>query len=701
MTGINPSAGMIDMIQRKILVAAIGLMLGFCQNALAQSGAGESFDIRNFAVEGNSLLSPEQIEKLLAPFSGEQKVYRDVQNALEALDAAYRAAGYHNVKVMVPEQELTQGVVRLTVAEGVSSKAAVSGNKPVGEAPVNIEPPAPVKAVPPIEAIANVSTSAPVPVLADTAPVAAPATETADTTQYFDIQRFAVEGNSLLSAEKVDQLITPFSGKKRVYGDIQRALEALEGAYRGAGYNTVQVHVPEQELAQGVVKLKVTEGMIGKVIISGNKHFSEENIRAGLPALQEGTVPNARLLSENIQLSNDNPAKQVEVTLGVGEEENKIDVKVAVTEENPQKFIATLDNTGAAASGKHRVGIAYQNANMFQLDHTMTMAYTTSPDAPGGVHVDIYSMAYRLPLYRLGDSIDLVYGNSSVNTPSVQATGFGLTGKGEVGSVRFNHYFPRQGEFSSKATLGIDYKYFNTRCSINGVPQAINPPLPALASCTPYTTRPISATYSGQWQGAGSMADYNVGAIYNLPLGSKYLFNGSHDHYSLISNRPVSNNFTALRVGGSYMTTVFTDWQARLAFSGQHTNRGLVAGEQLGLAGSTAVRGFNERAVATDSGHLVNLEAYTPDLAGELKIPGNLRGVLFYDFARGKNIGVVVPSPSSPDSVGIAAGGLGLRYNVLKDFNLRADVAEVTKAGPAGTESRGDWRGHFNMSLSF
>ena len=149
------------------------------------------------------------------------------------------------------------------------------------------------------------------------------------------------------------------------------------------------------------------------------------------------------------------------------------------------------------------------------------------------------------------------------------------------------------------------------------------------------------------------------------------------------------------------MTTVFTDWQARLALTGQHSSGGLTPGEQIGLAGSTAVRGFNERAVATDSGHVANMELYTPDLAGGLKLPGNLRGVLFYDFANGRNIGVATPSPSSPDSVGIASSGLGLRYNILKDFNLRADVAEVTKAGPVGTESRGDVRGHFHMSLSF
>jgi hemolysin activation/secretion protein len=516
----------------------------------------------------------------------------------------------------------------------------------------------------------------------------------------FDIGRFAIEGNTLLPAARIEELVAPFSGKQKVFGDVQHALEALENAYHAAGFNTVQVFVPEQELNGGVVRLVVTESVIGKVTVTGNKSFSEANVRASLPALKEGAVPNARVLSENIQLSNENPAKQLEVTLGAGQDAKKIDAKVAVTEEKPQKFYATLDNTGNDASGKYRLGFAYQNANLFDLDHVLTLAYTTSPDKPEGVKVNIYSFAYRLPLYSLGDSIDVVYGNSDVNTPSVQATGFGLAGKGEVTSLRFNHYFPRKGEYSSKLVFGFDYKYFNARCSINGIPQSFDPPTPAIPNCIPYTTRPLSATYSGQWQAAGMLADYYAGISYNFPLGSDYLFptTGVSDRYSLIANRPADDHFSILRFGGSYTAAVLTDWQARLAFSGQYTNNGLVAGEQFSLAGATAVRGFAERAVVADTGHLVNLEAYSPELATGLKLPGNLRGILFYDFARGHNNDAAL---ATPGSFGIASGGLGLRYNLQKDLILRVDLAEVLKTSQPASENRGDWFGHVNMSYSF
>ena len=60
----------------------------------------------------------------------------------------------------------------------------------------------------------------------------------------FDIVRFQVEGNTLLPQAQVQGILGPLAGPKRVYGDIQKALEALEAAYRRAGYSTVQVYVP-------------------------------------------------------------------------------------------------------------------------------------------------------------------------------------------------------------------------------------------------------------------------------------------------------------------------------------------------------------------------------------------------------------------------------------------------------------------------
>ena len=124
--------------------------------------------------------------------------------------------------------------------------------------------------------------------------LAAPTSHAQTESERFNIDRFVVEGNTLLSTEEIEALLKPFTGAKREYGDVQRALEALELRYREKGYSAVQVHVPEQELG-GNVKLTVLEPSIRRVAIEGNNFFTQSNIRAALPAVQNGSSEARRL----------------------------------------------------------------------------------------------------------------------------------------------------------------------------------------------------------------------------------------------------------------------------------------------------------------------------------------------------------------------------------------------------------------------
>jgi hemolysin activation/secretion protein len=88
-----------------------------------------SFTITRFEVAGNTLLAQEEIERAVAPYTGEQKQFSDIQNALEALERAYRDRGFGVVQVLLPEQDITKGVVRFRVVQRRVGKISVEGNK--------------------------------------------------------------------------------------------------------------------------------------------------------------------------------------------------------------------------------------------------------------------------------------------------------------------------------------------------------------------------------------------------------------------------------------------------------------------------------------------------------------------------------------------------------------------------------------------
>ena len=321
------------------------------------------------------------------------------------------------------------------------------------------------------------------------------------------------------------------------------------------------------------------------------------------------------------------------------------------------------------------------------------------------MEVDIYSIGYRLPLYALGDSIDMIYANSSTNTPAnvlVPGGGLGINGKGEIWGLRYNHIFARAGEYTSRLVLAYDRKYLDNTCDLPGISSKT---LYGTAGCTPYTIQPVSVTYSGQWQKPGESIDFYLTAAQNIPTGADYPFTPGltppkDDNYSAASGYKVRDDFSAIRAGGSYFAAITGEWLFRFAANAQYSHSALPVTERFGLAGWTTVRGFNERAVATDRGHVVNLEGYTPDMAGSLGLPGTLKVLAFVDAAQGSNVGPSV-------KYGIASAGVGLRYNLKKDISARFDLAQVLdgytpKNLPNETwQAEGSYRGHVGVAFGF
>src|SRR3569832_2159529 len=84
-----------------------------------------------------------------------------------------------------------------------------------------------------------------------------------------DLLEFQVEGNTVLSQMAIEEAVYPLLGPGKSVADVEKARVALEQAYHDAGYLTVYVSVPEQKVNNGVVVLKVTEGVIVCSRVSG------------------------------------------------------------------------------------------------------------------------------------------------------------------------------------------------------------------------------------------------------------------------------------------------------------------------------------------------------------------------------------------------------------------------------------------------
>jgi len=481
----------------------------------------------------------------------------------------------------------------------------------------------------------------------------------------FQISRFEVAGNTLLSAGEIERAVAPFTGAGRDFGDVQRALEALEALYHARGYNMVTVQLPEQELDGGVVRLNVQQTRIGRITVDGNRGFGIDNIRRSLPALREGQTPNLSAVSANLRLANENPAKKVKLSLGGGQQEDTVDARVEVFEERPWTVMANFDNTGTSATGKTHAGLVLQHANLWGRDHVASLQYTTTVEEPS--QVAVWGLGYHVPLYAQNAALDLYASYSDVDSGVVSAGLFDLavSGRGAVYGARYTSVLAKRSlagrELEGRLVYGLEVKAFKNSVVLFDQDFGNN-----------VTVRPISIGYQGRVALDNGEANFAATLLRNIPGGSR----GAQADFGA-ARSGARAGYTALRLAGAWSRALGpSDWLTRVLANGQYSPDALVPGEQFGAGGATSVRGFDERALAADSGLALNLEVYTPNLCSRSGWQCRLLG--FYDTAYGKRNKALAGELRSTT---IAGAGIGLRFSAGRAASVQVDYGNAVKEG--------------------
>jgi hemolysin activation/secretion protein len=502
----------------------------------------------------------------------------------------------------------------------------------------------------------------------------------------FSVSAVRVEGNTLLPAEEVEARVATLVGAERTLADLRGGAAAVQAAYREAGYGGVVAFVPPQDLAAGEVLIRVVEGKLAQVSVSGNERYSEENIRRSLPGLREGETPRVRSIDRDIQLANENPVKDVQVTLAAGARPGEVDAKVEVREEAPLRILLGVENTGDRETGEYRVSVGLQHANLWDRDHIGTVQYQTSPEEPE--LVDIYAVGYRAPLYGHAASVDAYYGHSSVDngTTTTTAGPLAFTGKGDVAGLRLNRYLDRRGEYDHRVTFGVDWRDYDNACELGGF---------GAAGCGPagvsYVLVPVSLAYTGQVEGPERAWGFSAAVAHNFAGSAEATFEAA---------RPgAPREYTALRFSAFASQELPRGFGVSGRLTSQWSADALVPGEQLGLGGAESVRGYYERELAGDYGYFASLEGLgptlRPTLGGE---EASLRPYVFVDYGRVANH-EDAPCLGVDTSCTLSSVGLGARFTLGRRLSAQLDIGRALEDGAVKDE--GSTRGHVGLYLVF
>ncbi len=506
---------------------------------------------------------------------------------------------------------------------------------------------------------------------------------TTSVTPSFAIRGFNIKGENPLSAAQTSQILAPFLRTDATIDTLQKATSALEGALRDAGFGLHKVALPPQEVGD-MVTLEIVKFTIGRVVVAGNQHFDEANIRSSLPELREGESPNFKRLAVQTAMANDNPSKQATVSLKESLEADKIDAMIQVRDSRPWFGALTVSNNGNASSGKDRFTVSGGHNNLWNSDHQAVLAYTTSIERPQDVRQ--WGLNYKIPFYSAHGTLGLSATKSDVL--GTFAT-FSSTGVGHTFGLNYTIANEPEGGRRSYFALSLDDRVFGAAV-INGITVGVD-----------RRSRPLGLSYRVSNESDASTWSYNVELAANIGSGESNNLTSYRSEYSNpVTGQGISSRaFRIVRAGQQYASSFGSSWLWSVRSDWQWSNTALISGEQIGLGGVSSLRGAPDRAISGDGGLYGSLEITSPEVTKGLRFTG------FLDAGWLNNRDADGIRRVAHDN--LASIGLGMRLGHASGISVSADYGRLITSSklPLATNSsapqKGDDKLHITLSVRF
>jgi hemolysin activation/secretion protein len=500
--------------------------------------------------------------------------------------------------------------------------------------------------------------------------------------ELFDVWEYRVLGNSVLSATEIETAVYPKLGAARSLADVEEVRTTLEKLYRDRGYGTVFVDIPEQEVADGIVRIKVTEGRLARVRISGARYFSNGRIREALPALAAGEVVELPVLQQQLMAVNRQSAdRQITPVLRAGRDPGTVDIDLKVQDALPVHGSLEVNDRYTANTSHTRASANLSFDNLFQRFHRLSLQYQLSPEELDDSQV--IAATYVAPIANTSNLLAVYAVDTDSDFATIGAVGpLSVVGAGRIYGARFIFGLPELANYFHSVSLGGDYKDF-----ADSILQPEGP-----ADTTPIRYLHWSAQYSGTLRTEHTLTSFNFGPSF----GIRGLGNSPEEfEYKRFKGKA---NYFYLRGDAQHERPLLWGTRAFVRAAGQFATDPLISNEQFSAGGADSVRGYLESAELGDNGAYGTFELRSPQLVRW----DPLQQFYVFAFSDAAVLGILDPLTVDGEKVSrkhLRSWGAGLRLNGFG--GLEADLDWAYPLRDTDNTQSGDSRLHFRVRYAF
>ena len=415
-----------------------------------------------------------------------------------------------------------------------------------------------------------------------------------DGEQTVQIKNFQFSGNKLLTDQELQSIVEKWKGRTLTFEDLQNVITDIQEYY--SSKNRIgKALLPEQEIKDGIVSIKIIEGVLGDVVVeqtSPKPRMAVETVKKYFKGEKDSAYIDTKDLQRKIFILNDLAGVNATGTYEQGKKEGESNFKVTLQDTPFFKGEVVAANYGSKSTGSNQALANLSFNNISGIGDLFTVNGIKSSGS------DYVQGSYAVPI--LYDGLKLALNASKLNYQTLSSFSSTNQSKGDAKTYAANFTYPvfRTDRASVNAKVGYETKdYLNTNVL-------------TAATISDYKIDNMIAGLNGfLYNNDQSSISYNA----NVTFG-RLKINDAAQETSDNTSAKTKGSFEKLAFNISRNQTLpdlkNTNWL--ISVDGQTANKNLNSSEQMSLGGPYAVRAYPTGQGSGSQGVILKTELQYP-----------------------------------------------------------------------------------------
>ena len=415
-----------------------------------------------------------------------------------------------------------------------------------------------------------------------------------DGEQTVQIKNFQFSGNKLLTDQELQSIVEKWKGRTLTFEDLQNVITDIQEYY--SSKNRIgKALLPEQEIKDGIVSIKIIEGVLGDVVVeqtSPKPRMAVETVKKYFKGEKDSAYIDTKDLQRKIFILNDLAGVNATGTYEQGKKEGESNFNVTLQDTPFFKGEVVAANYGSKSTGSNQ---ALANLSFNNISGIGDLFSVNGIKSSGS---DYVQGSYAVPI--LYDGLKLALNASKLNYQTLSSFSSTNQSKGDAKTYAANFTYPvfRTDRASVNAKVGYETKdYLNTNVL-------------TAATISDYKIDNMIAGLNGfLYNNDQSSISYNA----NVTFG-RLKINDAAQETSDNTSAKTKGSFEKLAFNISRNQTLpnlkNTNWL--ISVDGQTANKNLNSSEQMSLGGPYAVRAYPTGQGSGSQGVILKTELQYP-----------------------------------------------------------------------------------------